>query len=156
MNNERYDERQDPEYLAWLDSKKASAHHESENLPARAQAPYRPNNRDREFTPQRTDKNGQGWDKSVQQSEVVRKFPRSYKSRDGKQIPAGAVHLVIKEFNGNRFISLENWKPPKKEGNDYKVGDVWSGAVNLRVVELRDIGSALLDLADHLDGGEIK
>lgn len=166
MDNENYDPQMDPEYQAWLDSRRAQAdnetrHHESNHQqqhslrPPQSTGHYVPNQGRREFTPQRTDKNGQGWDKSVQQGDVFATLQRSYKGKDGKMWFNGQVRLVVKDYKGNQFVSLENWKV---HDDDVKRDAAaqrheWKGAANIQIKELKEISDAFAALAQRLDGG---
>lgn len=164
MDNENYDPQTDPEYQEWLDSRRTQAAQarapHARPAPAlttqQAQAHYVPNQGRREFTPQRTDKNGQGWDKSVQQGDVFTTIQRSYKGKDGKMWFNGQVRLVVKDYKGNQFVSLENWKV---HDDDVKRDAAaqrheWKGAANIQIKELRQISDAFAQLAKRLDGGE--
>ncbi len=169
---EGYDPRQDPDYQAYRKSLTAqeppqqdepeysppTAYGKSRpNKPTAATSHYRPSGAQANQPQQTTDKNGTGWDRTVQQGEVIRTFQRSYKGRDGKLWYNGQLRLIRKEFKGNPFVSLENWKvhvdDAKRDANVQK--HEWKGASNIQVKELREVGQAMIDLAEQMDGGSV-
>jgi hypothetical protein len=159
MNNEDpvFDPRQDEEYMAFLQARERARDAAIVQGPQSKQIThYRPGGAQpkREFTPQTE---GKVWDKSKQQGEVFATLQRSYSGKGGTWYN-GQLRVVIKDFKGNQFVSLENWKPVEDDlkREPHVQEHVWKGACNIQLKELRNLAAALNDLADNMDGGVVR
>lgn len=162
MNNENYDPRQDPEFLAFLDSRANTPPSDMQGRPAQRPAPrtYVPNNNQQRPVTQRTDKNGTGstWDKTQQDGEVVHVIQRFYDDKKrGQKIYTEQLRVVIKDYKGTRYVALEKWKPVADD--IYRTPDAqkheWKGAVSVSLRDLRELGSKLMDMSETIgENGE--